>query len=299
MTPGVIRFTDVVKRFGDVVALSGLSFSAPARGCLGLLGPNGAGKTTALKALLGLTRIDSGRITSEAATMGYLPQQPALFGWMTASEYLEFVGRSAGLRDTSLKEAAGRWLDRLGLAKSARRRISGFSGGMKQRLGIAAALLQDPEVLVLDEPVSSLDPVGRHEILGLIDSLKSERSIIMSTHILNDAERVSDDVVILHEGRAVLQESMAELQAELAPQYEVELSGDLGPASVQAALAEQEWVGSVHSHGAVVTVVLREGDDDVARLLRLLGSLIGAGVIRVERTRVSLEDVFLQLVSPS
>lgn len=293
----LIEFDRVEKRYGRVRALDGLSFGVPSSGCLGLLGPNGAGKTTALKSLLGLTRIDGGRIVNRARRIGYLPQQPGLFGWMTGWEYLEFVGSAVGMPPGQLKEAVPRWLERVGLAEAARRRIGGFSGGMKQRLGLAAALLQEPDVAVLDEPVSSLDPVGRHQILNLIDELKRERCVIMSTHILDDAERVCDEVVIMRDGRALLQQSMAALRREVPARYEVELAGSGAELErARAAFAGQPWVQGCWVEGPTLFLALSD-DGRASHALKILADMADVSVLRFARSKASLEDIFLQAVN--
>ncbi|BAS26721.1 ABC transporter ATP-binding protein [Limnochorda pilosa] len=293
----LVEFQEVEKRYGEVRALDGLSFGVPSSGCLGLLGPNGAGKTTALKSLLGLTRIDGGAITSRARRIGYLPQQPGLFGWMTGREYLEFVGAAVGMPSGELKEAVPRWLRQVGLEGAGRRRVGGFSGGMRQRLGLAAALLHEPDLVVLDEPVSSLDPVGRHEVLNLIGEIKRERCVIMSTHILDDAERVCDEVVIMRDGRALLQRTMPELRREVPARYEVELAGTDGELErVQAVFSEQPWVQGSWVEGPTLVLALT-GDEEAPEAMRTLASLPRVSVLRFAKSKASLEDVFLRVVN--
>lgn len=298
MTGPLIRFENVRKAYRDVIALNDLSFTAPATGCIGLLGPNGAGKTTALKALLGLTRIDAGEITNGATRIGYLPQQPALFGWMTAEENLRFVANAVGLRGATQTERVNAWIDRLGLASAKKRRTSTFSGGMKQRLGLAAAMIQEPDVLVLDEPVSALDPIGRHEILHLVAELKKDRCVIMSTHILDDAERVCDRVVIMHQGTAILDQSIDELHHDLSPAFEIELSASPEQiAKVHDKLVIEPYVSQAIVEGAVISVLLADGENDVPALLAFLATLQLERVVRIEKRKASLEDIFLQVVN--
>jgi len=298
VSEAVISFDNVYKSYGEVSALHGLSFTVPPRGCLGLLGPNGAGKTTAIKSLLGLTHLQSGKISSRARRIGYLPQAPALFGWMSASEYLTFVGETTGINRTELSASIETWLKRVDLYKVRRRRLSGYSGGMRQRLGIAAALLPNPDVLVLDEPVSALDPVGRHEILSLIDELKAESCVIMSTHILDDAQRVCDEVVIMRAGEALLQKSMSALRSEVSARYEIRLTGNTAVfARVQAGLQAQSWLASCHSEGDTLAVTLANGDADMPKLLRHMSDVTEAIVTGIAKSAVSLEDIFLRVVS--
>jgi ABC-2 type transport system ATP-binding protein len=293
----VIHFHQVKKRYGSVQALNGLSFTAAKYGCLGLLGPNGAGKTTAIKCLLSLTRYDSGSISVQTQRIGYVPQQPALFPWMTAYETMRFIGTEQGLRGKALDEAIDLRLDQLDLLKAKRRRTGGFSGGMKQRLGLAAALMSEPDLLVLDEPVSALDPIGRHDVLALLNTLKRERAIIMSTHILDDAERVCDDVVIMRDGHAILQQSMDQISAEVSLRYDVELLGEAQAiASACTHLQTLPYVSGCRQVGAVLALTLHK-TEEVPQLLRTLAALEAVQVIRVEQSRPSLEDIFLQVVN--
>lgn len=298
MNDPVIVFEAVVKRYRDVTALDGLSFSVPKTGCLGLLGPNGAGKTTAIKSLLGLTRIDGGKIINRSGHIGYLPQQPAAFGWMTAEEFLQFIGTAAGLSGNQLADRIAHWLAKLDLEKAQKRRISGFSGGMKQRLGLAGVLLQDPDVVVLDEPISALDPIGRHDILNLVAELKREKCVLMSTHILSDVDRVCDEVVIMRQGKALLQQRMNDLQADISSHYELDLAGKNDAIDqVASLLIAKEWVGTCTQVGATFEIRLRHGDSSVPTLLQWLSTLTDVQVVRFEKMTASLEDVFLQVVN--
>jgi ABC-2 type transport system ATP-binding protein len=292
----IVEFCEVRKNYKDVTALAGLTFFVPDQGCLGLLGPNGAGKTTAIKCLLKLTRIDSGVIHNRALQIGYMPQTPAVFGWMSAEEFLRFVGSTTGVPSKQLNSRIHLWLKKMDLSKSRRRRVSGFSGGMKQRLALAAALLSEPDLVVLDEPVSALDPIGRHEVLGLINEIKKERCILMSTHILNDAERVCDNVVIMREGQAILQDSMDRLTKEIAQELEIEFRhDDESILPVVKAIGKQPWVRQVQTNGFIVHIYT-DGEDRMIDLLALLGSFKEVHIERIQQGKASLEDIFLQAV---
>ena len=178
-----IRAESLRKRFGRVTALDGLSLNVEAGSIFGFLGPNGAGKTTAIRILTGLAGADGGRAWlngievgkgngRSARLLGYLPQEPAVYPWMTAAEMLDHVARTFGLDSAERRRRGEELLTLCGLKEAARRRIGGFSGGMKQRLGIAQALANRPAILLLDDPVGSLDPFGRKELLDLIDGLR-------------------------------------------------------------------------------------------------------------------------------
>jgi ABC-2 type transport system ATP-binding protein len=207
-----ISITGLTKVYGDVNALTDLTFDVPAGTVFGFLGPNGAGKTTTLKILAGLVRASSGSATvngvpvsaagAHRREVGYLSQDPRFYGWMTGRETLRYV---AGFRDgeKSHERHIASLLARVGLDAAADRKTAGYSGGMRQRLGIAQALVGHPSVILLDEPVSALDPVGRKDVLDLMRELKGETTVFYSTHILDDVQRVSDHVAILDQGRLI------------------------------------------------------------------------------------------------
>jgi ABC-2 type transport system ATP-binding protein len=221
MTPAITT-TGLTKHYKGVPALTDLDLEVPAGSIFGFLGPNGAGKTTALRILAGLARPTSGGATvngvpvtpqgSHRREIGYLAQDPRFYGWMSGRETLRYVGRYYG-PDAGREARITELLDRVGIADAADRRTSTYSGGMRQRLGIAEALIGQPAVILLDEPVSALDPIGRKDVLDLMRSLKGETTVFYSTHILDDVERVSDHVAILDRGRLVTTAPTHELLA--------------------------------------------------------------------------------------
>ena len=297
------------KAFGQVRALDGLTLAVAPGAVFGFLGPNGAGKTTTIRILVGLAKPGGGRATvagldiaagrrEVARRIGYLPEEPAFYGWMTPRELLDHVGRIFGLSPADRQSRTRELLDLVGLAEVSKRRIGGFSRGMRQRLGLAQAMVNRPEVLFLDEPASALDPVGRKEVLEMIGRLRGQCTVFMSTHILADVERVCDTVGIIARGRMVAEAKQEELVARYAvPAFEVECdSGEEGRLAVWAeALRQLRWVSNVSINGATARVVV----NDTATARRdLLPSAVGAGLIltRYEMVRPSLEDVFLRLV---
>ena len=304
-----IRIEGLHKSFGEVQALDGLDLEVEPGSVFGFLGPNGAGKTTTIRILAGLARADAGEAWIDgldvatgrrqvAGRIGYLPQDPAFYPWMTAREFLDHVGRVFGLPVKERLARTDELLHLVGLAEVADRRTGGFSGGMGQRLGIAQALVNRPPVLLLDEPVSGLDPVGRRELLQLIDQLRGQCTVFMSTHILADVERVCDTVAIIDQGRLLAKALQQELLGRYTvPTLEVEVANGL---------AEQlaVWIETLRSHSWVASVVL---DRATARVVvndletaqrELLASAVAAGLAldRYEVVRPSLEDVFLRLV---
>ena len=293
---------------GGVLALDGLSMIVPVGSVFGLLGPNGAGKTTCLRLLAGLTRPSAGRavvngtiVASDALAvrrgLGYLEQDPRAYRWMTGREQVAMLGRLHGLGGEALSRAVEESLKRVDLADAADRRTGTYSGGMRQRLGIAGALVHRPPVIVLDEPVSALDPEGRRDVLELIASLRGQTTVLFSTHVLADVERICDRVAILDHGRLVVEGSLAELLDRFAlPVYRVEAEPGQAAAleSLAARLRDADWVtGAAVEHG-LLTVAVAHPERASRELLPAI-TAEGLSVISVARARPTLEDVFLRL----
>ncbi len=208
-------------RLGRRRALDGLSLSVRPGEIFGFLGPNGAGKTTSIKILVSLLRQDSGTATIFGAEpargetrkqIGYLPESPTFYDHLTGREFLAFCGRLCGLRGAELRERSARLLEQVGLAHAADLQIRRYSKGMNQRVGIAQALLHDPELVILDEPMSGLDPIGRAEVRDLILDLKRRgKTVFFSTHIIPDVELICDRVGLINRGRMVAEGTVSEL----------------------------------------------------------------------------------------
>jgi len=304
-----IECRGVTKRYGSVVALDGLDLEVPSGSVFGFLGPNGAGKTTTLRILASLGRADAGSASvagldvgdgaaNRAGLIGYLDQDSRFYSWMTARDLLGLVGRLHGMGGAALRERITATLATVGLADAARRSIGGFSGGMRQRLGLAQAILNRPPVLLLDEPVSSLDPQGRHDMLETIRDLGGEATVLFSTHILNDVERVCDRVAIIDHGKVVTASPMDELLARYAtPTYVVETApaDDATLGSLATVLRAVAGVIAVEPVHGTLRVTVEEGDAAARHLLAAL-STQDVTVIGFERQRPTLEDVFLRVV---
>jgi ABC-2 type transport system ATP-binding protein len=298
----LIEVSGLSKHYGKGSAVGDLSFSIDRGHCVALLGLNGAGKTTTLKMLAGLLAPSSGTIRfngdhteDRRELIGYLPQELQFFNWMSGKEYLVFAARLTG---QSPKEAAARaeeTLVRVGLKDAANRRIGGYSGGMKQRLGLAQAVIHRPKLIILDEPVSALDPQGRREMLEWMRELKKETTILFSTHVLHDAEELCDDVLIMHKGRIVLDGHISDvMETHRQPliRIRVEASG-------------REWAESLRSRTFVKELAsegnefkLRVSDISAAReaLFReIAGANVGIELLEVGTT--TLEDSFLKAVN--
>jgi ABC-2 type transport system ATP-binding protein len=307
-----IRVRGLTKRYGSVLALDGLDLDVPAGSIFGFLGPNGAGKTTTIRILTGLARASAGTASVAGVEVGldrqdlhrrigYLDQDPRFYSWMRGRELLELTGRLDGLDGADLRARVEEMLKRVGLAEAARLRIGGYSGGMRQRLGIAQALLHEPAIVFLDEPVSSLDPEGRRDLLELLATLRGEMTVVLSTHLLADVERICDRVAILDRGRLVSESPLEELLAEHArPIFRLLPEPGQG-ASVDdlvRRLRAAEWCSNVATGlGGEILVTVRYA---VVATEQILPLVVAAGVrlVGFERARPTLEEVFLELVGP-
>lgn len=220
----MLEIRNLKKSFGKKEVIKDVSFSIPENTIYGFVGQNGAGKTTTMKMILGLLKKDAGEIivngvdvqygnTKTNKYIGYLPDVPEFYTYMTPREYLTFAGEISGVEKKVLKDRVEELLELVGLAEE-NHRIKGFSRGMKQRIGIAQALIQKPKLLICDEPTSALDPVGRKEILEVLVEAKKETTILFSTHILADVERICDEVAFLHNGIIQLQGKVEKLKKQ-------------------------------------------------------------------------------------
>lgn len=217
----LLEVIDLSKTYQQLQAVKGVSFHIKKGTCIALIGPNGAGKTTILQMLAGLLTPTSGTIhfpgiqkKGSRELIGFLPQHPSFFSWMTAGEFLRFAGRLSHLTKSELDIKVDETLAFVSLLDVKNKKIGGFSGGMKQRLGLAQALIHDPKLLILDEPISALDPNGRRDVLKILDELKGKMTILFSTHVLHDAEQVCDSVIMLKQGRIKWNGSLTALKHE-------------------------------------------------------------------------------------
>jgi ABC-2 type transport system ATP-binding protein len=295
----VIRLINLTKSFrghlgiGRTVAVSGLSLEVRRGEVFGLLGPNGAGKTTTLKMMLGLLRPSAGEVEllggppsnpDSRAMVGYLPENPYFYDYLTAAEFLDFYGRLQGMEGESRRRRTKRAMKLVGLEGRERTALRKFSKGMIQRVGLAQAIQHDPEVVILDEPMSGLDPIGRREVRDLILSLKgSGRTVFFSSHILQDAETVCDRVAIIKEGKLRSIGRLEEMISEEARWFEITVSGPL-------------------PESGAFEVVSRSGDEsllrvqDIDELAALLSATQQSGgqVLSVWPRRETLEDMFMR-----
>jgi ABC-2 type transport system ATP-binding protein len=287
--------TGVLHR-GRRSALEELTLTVARGEVFGYLGPNGSGKTTTLKVLLGLLRADRGsaRVLGVPHTerswryrAGYLPENPYLYDYLTPQEYLDYAGRLFGMSPSDRRERARQVLERVGLADSARVSLRRFSKGMLQRAGLAQALLNDPEVVFLDEPMSGLDPIGRHMVKEVILDLRSRgRTVFFSTHILSDAEALCDRVALLRAGRLVTVGRLDEILRIDVSHLEVLVSGgDAGLLERLTGLKGRRALGERWS--------LDVEEKSLGRVVQALQDA-GARVLSVQPVRESLEDYFIR-----
>jgi ABC-2 type transport system ATP-binding protein len=307
----VIDTQGLSKNYNGVEALKSLDLKVPERAIFGFLGPNGAGKTTTIKLLLGLARPTSGSglifgqdIVDHSLKIreriGYLAQDPRFYEYMTARETLRFKAQFYYRGpEADIESRVAETLALVGLADKADRPIKGFSGGERQRLGIAQAQVNYPDLLILDEPAASLDPMGRRDVLEVMERLRKHTTIFYSTHILDDVQRVSDSVAILNHGQLVAQAPIEELLAGTeGTVYTVNIEGDTR--EVQHRIAEQPWVSSINvdSHNGLTTLQVAVTDEETARahLLRLVLADERVIVTSFGPRTYELEEVFLNIV---
>lgn len=280
---------------GRFTAVDGLSLAVRRGEIFGLLGPNGAGKTTTLKIMLGLLRPDRGTVRllgqpptdpTARARIGFLPENPYFYDHLTGEEFLDFYARLQGIPSAQRKGRVDAAIDRVGLVGRAAGPLRKFSKGMVQRLGLAQAILHDPDLVILDEPMSGLDPVGRREVRDIVLGLREAgKTVFFSSHILQDAEMICDRVAILVGGKLRHLGSVHDLVSGKPRWFEVAIDGDFPPAWSDA---------SVSTQGAHTLVRV----PDVDALTRLVADVAGAGgqVVSVWPRRDTLEDLFLREV---
>jgi ABC-2 type transport system ATP-binding protein len=297
----VVETQGLTKRFGDRTAVDGVELRIPSGVAFGYLGPNGAGKTTLIRMLLGLTDATAGsmrllglavpeRRAEALARVGAIVEEPRFHGHLTGRENLEIV---AAARGGDAHRRIDVSLDRVGLSARSRDRVKTYSLGMRQRLGIARCLIADPQLLILDEPMNGLDPAGIQEFRGFVrDFVDEGRTIVLSSHLLDEVEKTCDAVAIVDRGRVVVQGSLAELRADGDPSVEIETTDGSAAARV---LAAHPAVRRVTADGSVLHVVLA----DAAAVPDLNRRLVETGhdVLRLEPDRASLEDRFLEITT--
>lgn len=294
----MLRVTDLCKRFGDREVLRGVNLSVPEHSIFGFIGKNGAGKTTTMKTVLGLLRVDAGEITvhgervvyGQTATnryIGYLPDVPEFYSFMTPREYLRFCGEIAGMERADRDARVAELLELVGLGEE-KHRIKGFSRGMKQRLGIAQALLNRPKLLICDEPTSALDPVGRCEILDILQLIREQTTVLFSTHVLSDVERICTDVAFLNRGVVEMQGTMSEIKARYRrKEYQLEVENEADVARLKNTFPALQRIDRNR-------ILFGEEAASVKEVLRFVADR-EIPMLKLERLEPSLEELFMEV----
>ncbi|MCR5459920.1 MAG: ABC transporter ATP-binding protein [Acetatifactor sp.] len=294
----VLEISGLKKSFGEKKVLQGVDLTVPEKKVFGFVGRNGAGKTTTMKVTLGLLAADAGEVSVCGETVhygntktnrfiGYLPDVPEYYSFMTAMEYLKFCGEITGLPSNESKGRCEEMLRLVGLADE-KHRIKGYSRGMKQRLGIAQALLGRPKLLICDEPTSALDPLGRKEILDVLVAAKEETTILFSTHVLSDVEHICDEMALLNDGKIVMQGSIEEVKSKRRSNaVEIQLEREADAKTLAGTFGGFQVIKPevlLLKDAAVVSDVLRfMADHDMP-------------FVRMEKQEATLEDVFMEVL---
>ena len=306
----VIQTNGLSKTFGDVAALKAVDLNVTKHAIFGFLGPNGAGKTTLMKLLLGLIQPTGGRATifgkdivtgsvDIRSRIGYLPQDPRFFEFMTARQTLNFTAKFffSGPQ-AAIDQRVNEMLDLVGLADKADRPIKGFSGGERQRLGLAQAQVNYPNLLILDEPAAALDPIGRRDVLAIMERLREHTTIFYSTHILDDVQQVSDTVAILNKGELAAYGDIHTLLGGQGVVFTMDIQGNV--AQAQAIASAQPWVTAVEmvpqKQSTQMLVTVTDETAAQAQLLRLLMADEDLVVSNYGRKTAELEDIFMRIV---
>lgn len=296
-----LEIKNVTKAYKQKIAVHNFSLEVQTGDCLGLIGPNGAGKSTLINMVANIIESDTGqilldgkRISSMRKEIGYLPQFPNFYNWMTATETLMFMGQLSGLKKDKLEREIPQLLTKVGLSDERDTRVKTFSGGMKQRLGIAQSLLHKPAFIVMDEPVSALDPIGRREVLNIIQEIKKETTVLLSTHILQDAQEICERFVIIKDGQKIKDTSIDEL---LNRDNNNKIKFEITAASLHwlNIIKELSYVKNVEVFGNKVKI---EVEDIQSNKNMLLASALEhhVDIIRFAMETDSLEEIFLKLV---
>ncbi|MBC1531988.1 ABC transporter ATP-binding protein [Listeria seeligeri] len=296
-----LKIQGLKKKYNGKLVIKGMNLTINNKECVALIGPNGAGKTTIINMIVQILTPDEGQITLDEQDaklvrekIGFLPQYPEFYGWMTAVECLRFMGKLSNMEKKDIETRIQEVLLLVGLADKAKKKISTYSGGMRQRLGIAQAILHRPALLILDEPVSALDPIGRREMIQLLENLKKEITILFSTHILKDAEEICDRIAIIKEGELVTDKTVTQLlQEESSSVFDVEFIGDSD--AWQQILIQNEFIEKIEKIGTVYQVYSTDRKACSEAILKTLLQINGE-LIRVENRHQNLEEIFMEKV---
>lgn len=288
----MITTDNLVKNFGKFKALDNISLNVDDNLVYGFLGHNGAGKSTTIEILAGLSKPSLGSVKIGTDIIGYLPEEPKFYPWMTGLEYLTFIGSDyKGDRKKRVKEM----LNWVGLEKAAKRKIGGYSRGMRQRLGMAVALIYDPQLILLDEPSSALDPEGRADVLNMIKELKDRgKTVFLSTHILDDVEKVCDKVGIIREGKMIKEGNLEEIMNHYTePNFELTFTKEADPYEI-IQISKESWVKDITTEGRKISIVTRD-DMDFTNGVYGIATKLKTPVESVLRKKHTLEEIYMMI----
>lgn len=305
MSSPAVRVERVTKRFSGHTAVRDLSIEVPAGGIFGLLGPNGAGKSTTIRMIMDIIEPDEGKVSLFGSTersrnlssrVGYLPEERGLYKKMKVLDQLIFLGEAKGIPRSDAKKRANAWLEKLGIADWAVKKVEDLSKGMQQKVQFAGALLHDPELVILDEPFSGLDPVNSQVMKDVVvDIAKSGRTVLFSTHIMEQAERMCDHIVIIARGEKVVDGSVAQVKADFGGRF-VALGFTHDKERASRVLSDTRMIEKVDDYGATAEVKMALGADPEALLTALVRE--GVGLRRFEIVEPSLQAIFIAKVGP-
>jgi ABC-2 type transport system ATP-binding protein len=305
MTTSVVTVDRITKRYSGHTAVRSLSLSVPKGGIFGLLGPNGAGKTTSIRMLLNIIAPDEGTVTlfgasgtgrELASRIGYLPEERGLYPKMRVLDQLAFLGEAKGLSRWDARAKAKQWLERLGLESWTMKKVSDLSKGMQQKVQFAGALQHEPELVILDEPFSGLDPVNSQVMRDIVvEVARSGRTVLFSTHIMEQAEKMCERIAIIARGEKVLDGVLSQIKREYGHNH-VALTFTRNAAAAKPILADRSLVARVDDAGASAEVELAPNADPE----KLLRGLVNAdvGLSRFEVVEPSLQSIFIAKVGP-
>ncbi|HKL10446.1 MAG TPA: ABC transporter ATP-binding protein [Clostridia bacterium] len=295
------------KSYGPHHVLKDLSMHVEKGEIYGFIGKNGAGKSTAMNLFAGLAEFQSGEclIAGKATSMhsrksgkvGYLPENPGFYQYMTGLEYLLFIDSMFKRKNSAAQTNAAELLETVKLSDDAYRRIGGYSRGMRQRLGLASVLVGDPELLILDEPSSALDPEGRNDMVNIIKDLNRQgKTILISSHILDDIEKICNRIGILHGGHIHLETDLTDLDDKyLPPSYQAVFEKDPSPENI-ATLKREPWMANMETENGHFIFHLKQTDESKLLMLKKLGEM-NLAVQSLFRKKSTLEDFFLRMVN--
>jgi ABC-2 type transport system ATP-binding protein len=303
MTPPVIAVDRVTKRFAGHTAVRSLSLEVPQGGLFGLLGPNGAGKTTTIRMLLNIITPDEGRVTlfggggtgrEFSRRIGYLPEERGLYPKMRVLDQLAFLGEAKGLSRWDARKRSKVWLERLGLGDWELKKVADLSKGMQQKVQFAGALQHDPELLILDEPFSGLDPVNSQVMRDIVvEVARAGKTVLFSTHIMEQAEKMCDRITIIARGEKVVDGPLAQIKHEFGANH-VALTFTRNASAAERVLGDRSLVSRSDDAGASAEVELAPGADPEVLLRALMAADVGLS--RFEVVEPSLQSIFIAKV---